>query len=80
MPPSVSDLNAALINGYQKGYTIGHNGKIFEYTAPKYIIDEAVYNKRIGAHIEKDCSEFAAQLNALIDLQEFYGFDFKEVI
>lgn len=80
MPPSVYDLNAALINGYQKGYTIGHNGKIFEYTAPKYIIDEAVYNKRIGAYIEKDCSEFAAQLNALIDLQEFYGFDFKEVI
>ena len=80
MPPSASDLNAALKNGYQKGYTIGHNGKIFEYTAPKYIIDEAVYNKRIGAYIEKDCSEFEAQLNALIDLQELYGFNFREVI
>lgn len=28
MPPSDGDLNAALANGYKKGYTIGHNGVI----------------------------------------------------
>ncbi|WP_276686755.1 phage minor capsid protein [Ruminococcus callidus] len=79
MPPSAGDLNAALKNGYQKGYTIGHDGTIFEYTAPIFIIDEAVYNKRISLHAEKGDSEFQAQVNALLDLQEFYKFKFKEM-
>ena len=79
MPPSAGDLNAALKNGYQKGYTIGHDGTVFEYTAPIFIIDEAVYNKRISLHAEKGDSEFQAQVNALLDLQEFYKFLFKEM-
>lgn len=79
MPPSAGDLNAALKNGYQKGYTIGHDGTVFEYTAPIFIIDEAVYNKRISLHAEKGDSEFQAQVNALLDLQEFYKFKFKEM-
>ena len=79
MPPSAGDLNAALKNGYQKGYTIGHDGTVFEYTAPIFIIDEAVYNKRISLHAEKGDSEFQAQENALLDLQEFYKFKFKEM-
>ncbi len=79
MPPSAGDLNAALKNGYKKGYTIGHNGVIFEYTAPIYIIDEAVYNKRISLHLQRGNSEFVAQINALRDLQEFYKFNFKEM-
>ncbi len=32
MPPSVNDLNAALGNGYKKGYIICLDGKVFEYT------------------------------------------------
>lgn len=79
MPPSAGDLNAALKNGYKKGYTIGHDGSVFEYTSPIYIIDEAVYNKRISLHLEKGDSEFQAQINALRDLQEFYKFSFKEM-
>ena len=79
MPPSAGDLNAALKNGYQKGYTSGHDGTVFEYTAPIFIIDEAVYNKRISLHAEKGDSEFQAQVNALLDLQEFYKFKFKEM-
>ena len=79
MPPSAGDLNAALKNGYQKGYTIGHDGTVFEYTAPIFIIDEAVDNKRISLHAEKGDSEFQAQVNALLDLQEFYKFKFKEM-
>ena len=62
MPPSAGDLNAALKNGYQKGYTIGHDGTVFEYTAPIFIIDEAVYNKRISLHAEKGDSEFLFEL------------------
>lgn len=66
MPPSAGDLNAALKNGYQKGYTIGHDGTVFEYTAPIFIIDEAVYNKRISLHAEKGDSEFQAQVNVFM--------------
>ncbi len=43
MPPRDGDLNAALAHGYKKGYTIGHNGVIFEYTPPKYKISESAY-------------------------------------
>ena len=80
MPPSAGDLNAALRNGYKKGYTIGHDGSVFEYTAPKYRIDEAVYSNRIGSYTENGIGEFEAQLNALVDLQELYGFEVREVI
>ena len=80
MPPSAGDLNAALRNGYKKGYTIGHDGSVFEYTAPKYRIDEAVYSNRIGSYTENGIGEFEAQLNALVDLQELYGFEIREVI
>lgn len=79
MPPSAADLNAALRNGYQKGYTIGHNGVIFEYTAPKYPIDESIYNSRISKYKSLGQTEFDAQHNALIDLSELYGFSIKEV-
>ena len=37
MPLSAGDLNAALKNGYKKGYTIGHDGSVFKYTSPIYI-------------------------------------------
>lgn len=79
MPPSAGDLNAALKNGYQKGYTIGHDGTVFEYTAPEYRIDESVYSNRIGSYTENGTSEFEAQLNALVDLQRLYGFEVREV-
>ena len=53
---------------------------MFEYTAPKYRIDEAVYSNRIGSYTENGIGEFEAQLNALVDLQELYGFEIREVI
>lgn len=79
MPPSVSDLNAALVNGYKKGYTIRHNGKIFEYTPPKYKIDKTIYDKRIEKYKKEGFDEFQAQLKSLEDLSELYGFFVREV-
>ncbi len=79
MPPSDVDLNCALQNKYKAGYTIGHNGTIFEYTAPKYYIDGNVYTSRVASYTEKGYSEFDAQLNALKDLQGIYQFEFREV-
>ena len=81
MPPSASDFNAALKNGYAIGYTIGHDGRIFEYSAPEMQIPQTIYVNRI-AGFKKDnpeASEYEAQLHALIDLQDLFGFVFREV-
>ena len=80
MPPSANDLNAALKNRYERAYTIGHNGRIFEYTAPKYEIDEIIYNGRVGNYIAEGCSDFEAQIKALDDLKELYEFNYREVV
>ena len=78
-PPSDGDFNAAKINGYDKGYTIGHNGRIFEYTPPKYLIDKEIYVNRVQSYKEKNFDEYEAQLRALNDLKDLYGFTFREV-
>ncbi len=79
MPPSAGDLNAALKNGYQKGYTIGHDGTVFEYTAPKYSIDKSIYDTRISKYKFLGQTEFEAQYHALIDLAELYDFSIRKV-
>ena len=78
MPPSAGDLNAALKNGYKKGYTIGHDGSVFEYTKPEYLIDQSIYNTRISKYKDLGQTEFEAQYNTLIDLSRLYGFSVKE--
>ncbi len=80
MPPSDSDLNAALINGYKKGYTLGHNGVIFEYTPPKQKIPESNYLTFVEKYKKQGFSEFESQLFALKDLSPLYEFEFREVI
>lgn len=79
MPPSVSDLNVALKNSYKKAYIICHNGKIFEYTAPKDYIDTVIYNARIKEHLGAGKSEYEAQMLTVKELSEYYGFTVKEV-
>jgi hypothetical protein len=81
MPPSDSDFNAAYDNGYGIGYTIGHDGRIFEYTPPKVKIPHSVYINRIASYKEEnpDLSDFDAQLKALTELQKLFGYQFREV-
>lgn len=79
MPPSDGDLNAALANGYKKGYTIGHNGVIFEYTPPKYKIPESAYMINVERFKKQGMNEFEAQLATLNELKKLYGFSFREV-
>ena len=79
MPPSAFDLNAALQNGYSKGYTIGHNGRIFEYTAPRERISVDSYNTLISKYLNLGYGEFAAQCAALDYLKELYCFTYREV-
>ena len=77
--PGDGDLNAALKNGYQKGYTIGHDGTVFEYTAPKEFIPPSMYDAKRSKYTKKGCSEFEVQLNTLLELKELFQFDVREV-
>lgn len=79
MPPSASDLNAALQNGYSTGYIICHDGTIFEYTTPMQYIDNRIYEIRIENYKEKGYNEYDAQRKTLEYLSDLYSFVFKEV-
>ena len=79
MPPIDGDLNAMLKNGYKKGYTIGHNGVIFEYTAPKEFIPPSMYDAKRATYLKEGYSDFESQLNTLLDLKELFQFEFREV-
>lgn len=79
MPPSDGDLNAAYKRGYAKGYTIGHNGKIFEYTAPIAKIPDGMYNSIYSTYLDDGYSMYDAQINTLDDLQKIFHFTYKEV-
>ena len=85
MPPSDSDLNAALENGYAIGYVICHNGRIFSYTAPIASIQSEIYKSRVAAYLggadETDIEKmFEAQLKAIQELSGLYGFTITEVL
>lgn len=79
MPPSASDINAALRNRYKKGYVLCHNGTVYEYTASKKYIDIGVYNKRIALYLKKGYNEYEAQLKTMKYFSELYEYSFKEV-
>lgn len=79
MPPSDSDLNAELQNGYSVGYILCHDGKIFEYTQPERPIRSTAYDLIIADFKEKGYHEYDTQIETLRALSAEYGFDFKEV-
>lgn len=79
MPPSAADLNSALYNGYSAGYALCHDGKIFEYTAPKQYIEMGMYNRRIAYYKKMGYNEYDAQIKTMQFLSGEYGFEFKEV-
>lgn len=79
MPPSISDINAAFINGYSKGYVLCHDGKIYEYTTSTEIVPVKLYDLSIAKYKNLGYNEFEAQMKAMNDLSRTYGFSFKEV-
>lgn len=79
MPPSNSDINAALQNRYSKGYVLCHDGKIYEYTASNSKITNLVYDLVVAKWKYRGYNEFEAQIEALKELSKDYGFTFKEL-
>lgn len=79
MPPTAYDINAALKNGYNKGFALCHDGKIYEYVASDRYIDTTIYEISV-AKFKKVCyNELDAQTKAMDYLSEIYGFTYKEV-
>ena len=79
MPPSASDINAALKNGYSKGYVFCHNGKIFEYTPSEEWVNIISYELHIAKYKKMLYNEFEAQVRTMKELSKDFGFLFKEV-
>ena len=79
MPPSIDDINAALQNGYKRGYVLCHNGKIFEYTVPFRHISKEIYNCRIADFLAKGYNIYDSQLETMKHLSKMYDFSFREV-
>ena len=79
LPPSPGDLNAALKNGYKKGYALCHDGRIYAYTAPDRYIDQTIFDLRVAKLEKGGYNKADAQLEAMRELSKFYGFDFEEV-
>ena len=79
LPPSPNDLNAALRNGYKRGYALCHNGRIFSYTAPSELLDPTIFDLRVAKYKEEGYNTADAQYKAMKKLAEQYGFEFEEV-
>ncbi len=79
-PPSIQDLNSNCVNNYQMGIVIGHNGKVYLYSAKEEISYE-YYRLKVATCIKDGYTEEKAHINVLYSLQNL-GFDIivKEVI
>lgn len=77
--PSYQDLNAILSNGYKKGYVLCHNGKIYEYTAPCYYIDDQEYKDLWKDLHLTHSNEAELQLDIMTQLAKKYSATIKEV-
>lgn len=76
MPPSVSDINL-LLGTKLRGITVGHNGSVYYYTAPKKIIPREDFEVAIRKH--KEYTVITGYEKALQDLAKIYGFTFTKL-
>ena len=78
LPPSISDINSAVRNGYKTGIVLCHDGKVFKYSASEEI-SENLYNM-YASEISRTCkTEYEIQMKTLIKLQDIYDLVVEEV-
>ena len=80
-PPSAADINSQYVNKYCKGVVCTHDGRVFVYEVGDgfEIISRMRYELTIAKYKKEVYNETEAQIRALIELSEVYGFIFKEV-
>lgn len=76
-PPSIGDLNALLSTPNAQGITVGHNGSIYRYTAPKKKIPQADFE--VAYRKNSMYTDITAYEKALEELSEVYGFTFERL-
>ena len=76
-PPSIGDLNALLSTPKAKGITVGHDGSLYLYTAPKKKIPQSDFD--IAFSKKSRYTILTAYEKALEELSEIYGFTFERL-
>lgn len=76
-PPSISDLNALLLTPKAQGITIGHDGSVYWYTAPKKKIPQVDFD--IAYRKNMVYTNITAYERALDELSLVYGFTFEKL-
>ena len=76
-PPSVGDFNALLTMPEAYGITVGHDGSVYKYTAPKNKILQSDFEVAILRY--KRYSYITAYEKALAEIAEKYGFTFDRM-
>ncbi|MGM9669797.1 MAG: phage minor capsid protein [Faecousia sp.] len=76
-PPSIGDLNALLSTPNAQGITVGHNGSIYRYTAPKKKIPQADFE--VAYRKNSVYTDITAYEKALEELRMVYGFTFERL-
>ena len=76
-PPSISDMNALLSSPGAHGIVVGHDGSVYQYSAPKEKIPQFEFDVAILKY--KGYTYITAHEKALDDLSKKYGFVFARL-
>ena len=76
-PPSIGDLNALLSTPDACGMTVGHDGSLYRYTAPKKIVLQSDFD--IAYRKNMKYTDITAYEKALEVLSAIYGFTFERL-
>lgn len=76
-PPSIGDLNVLLSTPGARGVVVGHDGSVYQYTAPKEKIPQFEFDIAILKY--KGYTYVTAFEKALQDLAGKYGFSFSKL-
>ncbi len=77
-PPSIEDLNSNYDHNYDLGIVVCHNGKVYMYAANEHI-SKSYYNLVVVEYLKQGYNEEEAQVKALMELQDNFDVNFKEV-
>lgn len=81
LPPTGGDFGSAGYRGYDFGLVIGHDGKVYQYSAGNIVFSSIILDKRIDKYSSKhyNLSRFEAHKKALDEFREEYGISWKEL-
>lgn len=78
-PPSIDDFNSNYLHNYGVGIVVGHNGKIFMYSANEEVSGD-YYKLVVEDYLKQGYNEYEAQIEAIMELQTKFDINFKEVM